>query len=69
MKLRVLSNYRNGPDVYYKSGEVIDVTDAEADFLFRDSPGSFEEGDKPKTTKTANGIASVDRQQKGGEVR
>ncbi|MCX7618925.1 hypothetical protein [Tepidiforma sp.] len=40
--LRVVADYEAGP-VRYRAGETITVTEEFAEFLLRDSPGSFEE--------------------------
>lgn len=41
MKLKVLRRYRNA-EVYYREGDVVEVTEAEARWLMSDSPGTFE---------------------------
>jgi hypothetical protein len=40
-ELRVVADYQAGP-LAYRAGEVISVPDEFAEFLLRDSPGSFE---------------------------
>lgn len=40
--IRVLSDYKNG-DRAYSAGDIIDPAREEAEYLMRDSPGSFEE--------------------------
>jgi hypothetical protein len=41
VRLQVLSKYQSR-QVAYQAGTIIEVTEAEADFLFRDAPGCFE---------------------------
>jgi hypothetical protein len=40
-ELRVVADYQAGP-LAYRKGETISVSDEFAEFLLRDSPGSFE---------------------------
>jgi hypothetical protein len=40
-ELRVVADYQAGP-LAYRKGETINVPDEFAEFLLRDSPGSFE---------------------------
>jgi len=53
-RLRVVSDYSAG-DFSWRAGEVIEVTDLVAEFLLRDSPGSFApaedagDGESPRT--------------------
>lgn len=41
VRLQVLATYRSR-QIAYQEGSIIEVTEAEADFLFRDAPGCFE---------------------------
>lgn len=69
MKLTVTSRYRNG-ETSYEKGQVIDVPEALGEFLLRDSPGSFSAGKAaPEEGATATGVPSVDRRQRGGNIR
>lgn len=74
MRLLVLGRYRNGATVYAE-GQVIDVSDAEGEFLQRDSPGTFAtEGAQAPTLEhsieeTATGIIAPDRRARGGQRR
>lgn len=47
MKLKVLATYRNR-DTQYPAGRVIEVSQAEAEFLDRDAPGCFEPYEEPE---------------------
>lgn len=63
MRLKCVSDYRSDAGEW-KKGQAVDVSESIAEFLLRDSPGSFkvekeDEGDVPK----------VDRQQRGGRTR
>lgn len=83
MRLRVTGRYRstarvsrpgtNGVSfvdefVSYEAGDVIDVADEVAEFLMRDSPGTFV-ADNAMSTETATGIVANDRRARGGRVR
>ena len=72
MKLRCNSNYRTQA-VVYTAGQVIDVnTQAQVDFLLRDSPGTFSpvsEATNDPVTETATGVAAPDRRARGGKKR
>lgn len=47
MKLKVVSEYRSARE-RYTEGQVIDVTEAQADWLKRDAPGCFEDYVEPE---------------------
>jgi hypothetical protein len=71
MQLECTSNYRNGT-LSYEKGQDIHVTEAEGEWLLRDSPGSFREVKAPaaeSTTTTASDVEAVDRQMRGGRKR
>ncbi len=74
MRLNVLGRYRSGAG-RYEAGQVIDVTDAQGEFLQRDSPGTFaiEGAEAPalehSIEETATGIKAPDRRARGGQRR
>lgn len=80
MQLRVNSRYST-QTVSYAAGDTIDVTDAEAERLMADSPGTFAAlgvpapvvADVPEmdaiSTETATAIKAPDRRARGGKVR
>lgn len=41
MKLKVISEYRNARE-HYTAGQVLDVTEAQAEWFMHDAPGCFE---------------------------
>ncbi len=79
IKLRVKSNYSSGFGSYSKGAE-LELDDAVAALLLRDSPSSFEAiGAEPEpdieeatdamSTETATGLVVPDRRQRGGGKR
>jgi hypothetical protein len=53
-KLRCVSRYDNVPwGWHFQPGAEFEVTEDEREFLFRDSPGSFEDVSKPKVKQVA----------------
>jgi hypothetical protein len=72
MKLHVRGHYRNG-SVNYAEGQVIEVSDAEGEFLQRDSPGTFAikgaAALEDSTVETVTGIKAPDRRGRGGQRR
>ena len=60
-RLKVVSDYRSG-GVQYSAGEVLEVDESRAAFLFRDAPGCFDE-----TVKAAP--PGKDRRARGGRTR
>lgn len=79
MVIVVISRYRSG-DVEYAPGQVLHLSDGEAELLLRDSPGSFRpaepEEENARTVdlsavsdETATGIDVPDRRMRGGRKR
>lgn len=79
MKLKCVSRYSSSVGTF-EPGQVIDVNNADAAFLLRDSPQSFEEeGQAPEvmealdlsamSTETATGLIVPDRRMRGGRKR
>ena len=77
MKLYVTGRYRSSHGSY-EPGQVLDVTEADAEFLLRDSPSSFakvapvvsdEAPDDDMSEELATGLDVPDRRARGGRVR
>ena len=64
VRLMVTGRYSSG-DRRYSAGQVIDVPQSEADYLFRDSPGSFQLVEE----SSGGAIESVTRIMRGGRRR
>ena len=59
MQLKVVGRYRNG-ETAYEPGTIIHVKAEEAEFLFRDSPSSFEIHDDSVERAAAEAAARED---------
>ena len=77
MKLYVTGRYRSSHGSY-EPGQVLDVTEADAEFLLRDSPSSFakaapvvsdEAPDDAFSEELETGLDVPDRRARGGRVR
>lgn len=62
MKLKVVSEYRNARE-RFTAGQVIDVTEAQADWFKHDAPGCFEDYAEP-TPEPADKAPSAPEQNK-----
>ena len=75
--LECVSRYRRG-DREYLPGQELHLTDAQADYLRRDSPGSFKvreevapnpEPEVVVASKMSSGLKAPDRRSRGGRKR